>query len=78
VVAKWSADFPREVALRLAGYTEEEVTEIMRQVSMAEADDPGLADPTAKNPTPTAKPTVPPVVAPPKVNGRQAPVPAGR
>jgi hypothetical protein len=78
VVAKWSADFPREVALRLAGYTEEEVTEIMRQVSMAEADDPGLADPTAKNPTPTAKPTVPPVVAPPKVNGRQAPVPTGR
>lgn len=62
VVEKWAADFPREVALKLTGFEDKKIKEIMKSTTEAEAADPGLVDPTQLNPTPTAKPGV--VVAP--------------
>lgn len=63
VVAKWAADWPREVAMLLAGFPEEEIKKIMKAASMAESTDPGMPDPTTQNPTPTGatplKPTSP-------------------
>jgi hypothetical protein len=79
VVEKWAADFPREVALKLAGFTDDEIKDIMKLVSQAEADDPGLPDPTQQNPTPSAKPSVvPPVTAPTPIAGRNGRQVAGR
>lgn len=51
VVNKWSTDFPREVALFMAGYTDKEIKEIMARVGKANSLDPN--DP-APPPAPVA------------------------
>jgi hypothetical protein len=66
VVAKWIADFPRDVALKLAGFPEDEIKKIMAAVSMSDEDpkDPAPVDPAAngaippKPTSPSAKPQV--------------------
>lgn len=86
VVSTWAADFPREVALHLAGFTDDEIKDIMKLVATAQVDDPGLVDPTQQNPTPTAKgvplpapaPGAKPTATPPKpVSPSAAKQPAG-
>lgn len=57
VVAKWATDFPREVALHLADFTDDEITEIMARVADAAANDPTPAPTTTPpNPIPGAVP----------------------
>lgn len=41
VIMKWATDFPREVALKLAGFTQKRITEIMGLVKTSNSVDPG-------------------------------------
>jgi hypothetical protein len=41
VIIKWATDFPREVALRMAGYTDEQIKDIMGMVTKSKSLDPG-------------------------------------
>lgn len=65
VVAKWIADFPREVALQLAGFSEDDIKKIMKAVSMSELDPQN----------PPVDPNAPQNGGPPKPGGATPPKP---
>lgn len=62
VVNKWSSDFPREVALFLAGFDEKEIKEIMKRVGDALSNDPSAPAPPPTGdgvPNPVPAPAIP-------------------
>lgn len=56
VVTQWSTDFPREVALHLADFTDDEIDEIMERVADAAENDPEPPPAPASNVIPGAVP----------------------
>jgi hypothetical protein len=72
VVTKFSADFPRSVALFLAGYSDDEIKEIMDRVKQSVAEDPAAAQSDPKQPLPQPEPVKTPTQGEPTSGNLQA------
>lgn len=78
-VTQWSVDFPREVALFLAGFTDAEIKDVMKRVTRSNSEDPNDPAPAldAGGAGGAARPAIPGPTAPSRPTATRSLPPAG-